>query len=248
MSADSIIAIIPAGGLGKRMKSQKPKQFLTLNDEPILIITLRALAAAERIDKFIIPSVDLVYTRKIIASSLPELDGKIEVIKGGKTRQESINNALELIETKDCQPELILIHDAVRALVQPTTIHNVIAKAREVGGAIAAVKVTDTLKQANEVQENGHSPYIKKNVSRDHMWQAQTPQVFKREVLLEAYDKAKLDHFEGTDSAGLVERINKPVALVEGLRTNIKITNPRDLLIAESFLDTIGKLYEVSND
>lgn len=231
MKKNSLIAIIPAGGIGKRMNAQKPKQFLTINDEPILIITLRALAETGLIDAFIIPTVDLVFTKKIIKSSLPELN--TTVIKGGKTRQESIYKALKEVKSLKLNPKYILIHDAVRALVRKETVQRVIAKTKETGAAIAALPVTDTLKLC--YMNDNSETLIKKNVSRDMMWIAQTPQVFASEIIQAAYEKAKKDRFEGTDSASLVERIGKEVYLVEGRPSNIKITTPDDLLFAENY-------------
>lgn len=231
MSENSITAIIPAGGIGKRMNAQKPKQFLTINDEPILLITLRSLYQTGLIDDFIIPTVDLVYTKKIIKSALPDLD--VTVIKGGKTRQESIYKALREIKNQDLRSNYILIHDAVRALVRKETIERVIKKAKKTGAAIAARPVTDTLK-LSYVNDEGDT-VIKKNISRDLMWIAQTPQVFSREIIYAAYEKAHKDRYEGTDSAGLVERIGKEVYIVQGRPSNIKITTPDDLALAEIY-------------
>lgn len=225
-------AIIPSGGIGKRMQSQKPKQFLTLFDEPILLHTIKALSKTGFIKKFIIPSVDIVYTKKI----LNHLDSDIEILicKSGKTRQESINNALDEIKKLDEKPDFILIHDAVRALVQEQTVVDVINKAKEKGAAVAARPVSDTLKLSHH-DENG-DVLIKKNVSRDLLWQTQTPQVFATDILYEAYDQAKKDHFLGTDSAGLVERIHKDVYLVESPQSNIKITTQEDLDLVKLYM------------
>ncbi len=228
MAKDALYAIIPAGGIGKRMQSQKPKQFLTIDGEPILCKTLKTLAETGLFSKFIIPSIDVVYTKKIIKSSLPDLEGVI-VIKGGKNRQESIYNGMELLQDDNDLPEFILIHDAVRALVKKETIQAVIERAKLTGAAIAARPVTDTIKLSHM---KGNDIVIKKNISRDFMWLAQTPQVFKSDMLMQAYAAAKQDHFIGTDSAGLVERLGIDVHIVESLPSNIKITTPEDLELA----------------
>ncbi len=227
----NIYAIVPAGGIGKRMGARKPKQFLDLAGEPILSLTLKTLASSGQIQKFIIPSIDIVYTRKIIASYCPGLN--VEIIKGGKTRQDSVYNAL-LIAIPD-QPDLLLIHDAVRALVQIETIHEVIEAALRFGSATAASAVTDTLK-LSYYDEKTQNYLVRKNVSRDLLWAVQTPQVFRTEILVKAYEQAIVDKFTGTDSTGLVERIAEKVALVEAPNSNIKITSPEDLKIAESYL------------
>lgn len=231
-SEPSIAAIIPAGGIGKRMQTQRPKQFLTLHGKPVLVQTLQALAKCSNIRKFIVPAVDLVYTRKIIRSELPDLD--FVVISGGKTRQESVYNGLLELKKSGESFDYILVHDAVRALVQASTINEVVAKAIEHGAAIAASPVTDTLKQAHSHGER--KDLIRKNIPRESIWIAQTPQVYAADMLLEAYDKAKQDHYEGTDSAGLVERLGRDVYLVESPKSNVKITTPDDLSLAEAFL------------
>jgi 2-C-methyl-D-erythritol 4-phosphate cytidylyltransferase len=224
-------AIIPAGGIGKRMQSQNPKQFLTIFDEPILLHTVKALAKTGLIQKFIIPSVDIVYTKKILNHIE---DVEFLICKSGKTRQESIKNALDELKRLNEESDFILIHDAVRVLVQEQTVINVINKAKEKGAAVAARPVSDTLKLSH-LDENG-DVLIKKNVSRDLLWQTQTPQVFAAKILYEAYEQAKDDHFLGTDSAGLVERINKDVYLVESPQSNIKITDPEDIELVKLYM------------
>ncbi len=227
-----VFAVIPAGGIGKRMNNRHPKQFINIFDQPILAVTIRALAASGLIDKFVIPTVDLVTTKKLVEQKLPDLD--INIIKSGKTRQMSVHNGLDFIRTLDEKPDIILVHDAVRALVTEETVLKVINKAIETGAAIAANRVYDTLKLSQSEAEE--SVLIKKNVSRENMWQAQTPQIYRSEIIFAAYDKAKTDHFEGTDSASLVERLGIPIHLVETTRFNFKITTPEDLEIAEIIL------------
>lgn len=237
MQKTSVAAIIPAGGIGKRMKSQQPKQFLTIDGEPIIVKTIKALAQCSAIKKFIIPTVDIVYTRKIFKPYSTELN--VEIIHGGKTRQESVYNGLLEIQKSMANdlPDLVLVHDSVRALVQEDIINQTIEKAIEVGGAIAASPVSDTLKLAAASGEQKN--FIKKNVSRDNMWIAQTPQVYKTDIIVAAYEKAKQDHYLGTDSAGLIERLGHNVVLVESPKSNIKITTPEDLMLAELFLRTM---------
>lgn len=231
----SLVAIIPAGGIGKRMNNQKPKQFLTLNDEPIISITIRALADAGLVSRIIIPTVDLVYTKKLVKNSHPDLE--IIVCKGGKTRQESIHNGLEALKETDWNPDYILIHDAVRALVRKETVERVIAKAKETGAAIVARPVADTLKLS---YSKGNENLVKKNVPRDQMWYTQTPQVFKASLLIAAYEKAREEHFTGTDSSSLVERLDCDISLVEGYPSNIKITTPEDLELAKLYFESRG--------
>ncbi|MDD9897622.1 MAG: 2-C-methyl-D-erythritol 4-phosphate cytidylyltransferase [Candidatus Melainabacteria bacterium] len=225
-----ILAIIPAGGIGKRMKSQKPKQFMTLDDEPIIAITIRALASTGLVNKFIVPTVDLIYTRKILQDRHPELE--ILVCKGCKTRQDSIYNGLDCMKEAGWDPDYILVHDAVRALLRKSTVERVINKAKETGAAIVARPVVDSLKLGHPEAD---SNIVKKTVSRDHLWYTQTPQVFKAETMIAAYERAREDHFQGTDSAGLVERLQQEIHIVEGYPSNIKITTSEDLELAKLY-------------
>lgn len=227
-----VLAIIPSGGVGKRMMSSEPKQFMTINGEPILLITIRALISTGLIKNFIVPTIDIVYTRKILKSAFPDIE--FFICKGGSTRQDSVHNGINEMIKLGLNPTLVLIHDAVRALIQKETVEAVIEGAKVTGAAIAARPVTDTLKlsYANDKGEN----FIKKNVSRDLLWIAQTPQVFKKEILIQAYNKAKDEHFIGTDSSGLVERLGHEIRLVPGLPSNIKITTPEDLQLAQVYL------------
>lgn len=226
-----VYAIIPAGGIGSRMQSKEPKQFLEIDGKPILIITISKLISTNLISKFIIPTIDIIYTKKLLRFNFPNLD--FIICKNGKTRQESIQNAITEIKDLEDQPDLILIHDAVRPLVQKETIEAVIHKGSQTGSAIAAKPVTDTLKLA---YHNNGQAFIKKNVSRDYLWQAQTPQVYRREIFYKAYQKAFEDHFEGTDSAGLVERLGQEIALIESPQSNFKITSQEDLKLAKKIL------------
>jgi 2-C-methyl-D-erythritol 4-phosphate cytidylyltransferase len=149
------------------------------------------------------------------------------VVPGGRTRQESVWAALQA--TSESLP-LVLIHDAARPLVQPGLVERVAVRAAETGAAIAAVRSVATVKQ---VDEAGH---IVATPPRHSLWLAQTPQGFRRAIIIEAHRRAVADGFVGTDDAQLVERMGLPVVVVEDSPENLKVTTPEDLVLAEAIL------------
>lgn len=226
--AGKVVAVIPAGGTGKRMGSAVPKQFLMLGEGPLI---LHALLAFERAPS--VAEVILVVPRDERARALSEvverygLKKVLKVVAGGATRQESVYHGLK--ETEE-DTEIVVVHDAVRPFVTEEMIERSIATARRDGGAIVAVPMKDTPKQV------GPDGKIQRTLDRSGLWLAQTPQTFRRAILLEAYRKAEVDRLHATDDAALVERLGHPVGIVAGNWENIKITTPEDLVIAEAIL------------
>jgi 2-C-methyl-D-erythritol 4-phosphate cytidylyltransferase / 2-C-methyl-D-erythritol 2,4-cyclodiphosphate synthase len=228
------VAIIPAGGAGKRLKSHIAKQYLLLNSLPVLVHTLMVFQDSKEIDEIILalPPEDLVYIRQ----ELVEKYGLTKVMKavaGGNERQDSVKNCLEAIQGK-CG--IVLIHDAVRPFVTEGLISRVIEAAKETGAAIAAVKTKDTIKEVNE------DNIIWTTVPRNNLWLAQTPQAFEFKLLKEAYKAAYDDNYYGTDDASLVERMGKEVKMVEGSYENIKITTNEDMQIADAIMKKRNKV------
>lgn len=154
----------------------------------------------------------------------------IEVVEGGQERADSIEKALGCVRP---EIEYVAVHDAVRPCLTESWIDSVFEAAHQTGAAILATPVAATLKRV------GADKRIQETVARDHLWEAQTPQVFRRELLLEAY--AKRGGFVATDDAQLVERLGKPVAIVQGSPLNIKITTADDLRLAEQALKVLPK-------
>jgi 2-C-methyl-D-erythritol 4-phosphate cytidylyltransferase len=170
---------------------------------------------------------DLDYYRDRWRAEMQARFGVSAIVPGGAVRQASV---LAAIEATDPSAEIVLIHDAVRPLVQVELVEKVAARAAECGAAIAAVPAVATVK---EVDAQG---IIKNTPPRDRLWIAQTPQGFRRELALQAHRKAQEDGFVGTDDALLVERMGLPVAVVEDRPDNIKITTAQDLAVAEAIL------------
>ena len=150
------------------------------------------------------------------------------VVAGGEERQDSVWNALRMLED---QPDdrLIAIHDGVRPFITELELGTLIEKAEHFGAAIVGVRPKDTMKTVRD-------GFVRETLDRRTLLAVQTPQVFKKEIIIKAYRKAFDDRFYGTDDAMLVERLGRPVSVVEGSYRNIKITSPEDLLIAASFL------------
>jgi 2-C-methyl-D-erythritol 4-phosphate cytidylyltransferase/2-C-methyl-D-erythritol 2,4-cyclodiphosphate synthase len=222
------VAIIPAGGVGKRLKAKKAKQYLLLDDVPLLVHTLKVFQQTEIIDEII-----LVLPPDDVASAQKQLINKYgltkvtAVIAGGKERQDSVRNGLAGINGK-C--DVVVIHDAVRPFVIQELIHQVVAAAKNTGAASAGVKAKDTIK---ETKKNN---LVAATIPRQNLWLTQTPQAFKFDLLKKAYTAAYRDKYYGTDDASLIERIGAKVKMIDGSYENIKITTPEDLIMAKALM------------
>ncbi len=216
-----ITAVIVAGGTGSRMGMDKNKAFIPILGETILKHTVNAFARISEISKVIIVTreEDIEECREIFKSS------GVEIIKGGKTRQESVYNGLSRVEDG-----IVLIHDGARALIDEAEIEAVISGVRSHGAAALGVLSVDTLKR---VDKDG---FIVETIERSEVFRIQTPQGFLAEDIKIAHQKAKNDGFEATDDCGLYEKYMGRVKVIEGKGTNIKITYPEDLKFAEEIL------------
>ncbi len=221
-------AIIPAGGSGQRMGGRSAKQYLRLNGLPILVHTLRRFqeSAAVQIIVLVVPETDVEAVRREMVTPFG-LSKVSRVVPGGARRQDSVWNGLK---TLGSDVNVVLVHDGVRPFVSPETIQQAATEALACGAAIVAVPVKDTIKVCDENRRIVETP------DRENLWQAQTPQAFRRELLVRAYKEAERDGHRGTDDASLVERLGYPVKVIPGTYDNIKITTPEDLLVAEAWM------------
>ncbi|GKS58976.1 2-C-methyl-D-erythritol 4-phosphate cytidylyltransferase [Nitrospira sp.] len=208
------------------MGGETPKQYLRIGGVPLLAHALHTLQQATQIDHIIlaVPEADRDYCKKEIVARFG-VNKVRHIVAGGAQRQDSVGAALAAV---DPTVELVLVHDAVRPFLTIDMIARVCHAAARHGGAIIAIPVRDTLKAV------GAEAHIESTLDRGRLWQAQTPQAFRREVLERAHEKARTDHYIGTDEADLVQRIGEPVVVVEGSGENIKITRPEDLIIGEA--------------
>ena len=222
-----VTAIFPAAGSSRRMGGGVNKNLLELAGEPILIRTLKTFSLVERVNFLIV--VVAAHEVETVEKLLRGTEGlkSWQVTTGGSERQYSIANGLKLLPD---DAEIILVHDAARPLVSARTINNVIDAAEKFGGAIAAVPSKDTIKIVDA------ESFVKYTPPRSELVAVQTPQGFRREILLRAYDKAAEENFLGTDDSSLVERLGIKIKVVASDYRNIKVTTPEDIFIAESFL------------
>lgn len=227
------VAIIPAGGAGRRIKSHIAKQYLLLDSLPILVHTLKAFQESELIDEIILalPAEDIIHVRQDLIEKYSLTKVK-NVVAGGNERQDSVNNCLISIREK-CN--MVVVHDAVRPLVTAELIRKVIDASIISGAAVAGVKVKDTIK---EIQNENT---IWSTLPRENIWLAQTPQAFQFNILKEAYRMAYEEKFYGTDDSSLVERMGKEVTMVESSCENIKITTNDDMSVAEALIKKRNK-------
>lgn len=222
-----VSVIFPAAGQGTRMKAGRNKVLLELFGKPILLRTLETFSGLPEVGELIV-----VTGREEMAEVRAMLERAKhlkpwQLAEGSTERQYSIQNGLKLVAQ---ETDLILVHDAARPLITPEVIRRVIEGARQQGGAIAAVPEKNTVKI---VDDEG---LVVSTPPRKSLWAVQTPQGFRKDILLEANARAEAEGFLGTDDASLVERLGNPVKVVMGDYRNIKITTPEDMVTAEAFL------------
>jgi 2-C-methyl-D-erythritol 4-phosphate cytidylyltransferase len=229
-----VAAIVPAAGLGTRMGADMPKQFLELDGMPLVIYTLRRLAACATITDFFISTRadDIVALQDKVAKS--GLGRPARVVHGGDTRQQSVANALAQV---DPTTEIVLVHDAVRPFVTPEQVERVIAEARTRGAAILGIPAIDTVKEVKRASLPEDVALITATIPRERIVLAQTPQAFSYSLLRDAFKKAQQDDVTASDEAALVERMGHDVFVVLGSERNLKITRPADMDLARFYLE-----------
>ena len=220
-------AVIPAAGSGKRLKSKNKKQFMEIGGKHLLYYTLRVFQDCKNIDEIVVvaPKGDITRTRKDIVEKFAFTKVK-SVVKGGTERQDSVKIGFEALSR---DTDIVVIHDAARPLINKRLINSVVNVAAEKGSAIAAVRVTDTLKMA----VNG---VVKNTFPRENFWRAQTPQAFDYAILNECYDRKLNEEAVFTDEAQMLEYAGFEINIVEGIEQNIKITDSSDFKLASLLL------------
>jgi 2-C-methyl-D-erythritol 4-phosphate cytidylyltransferase len=229
-----IAAIVPAAGLGTRMGAEMPKQFLELDGMPLILFTLRRLAACAAITEFFISTRadDIVSLQDRVAKS--ELGRPARVVHGGDTRQQSVANALAQV---DPTTDVVLVHDAVRPFVTAEQIDRVIAEARKRGAAILGIPAIDTVKEVKRASLPEDMALITATIPRERIVLAQTPQAFSYPLLRDSFRLAQRDGVTASDEAALVERFGHEVFVVVGSERNLKITRPADMELARFYLE-----------
>jgi 2-C-methyl-D-erythritol 4-phosphate cytidylyltransferase len=230
-----IAAILPAAGLGTRMGSDKPKQFLELDGVPIVLLSLRRIASCPLVtDIFVATRADEVARLEETIRG-ERFSQPVCVVRGGDTRQESVACALR--EVPDTT-EIVLVHDAVRPFVTREQIERVIEEARRCRAAILGIPAMDTVKEVKRASLPEDVALITATVPRERIVLAQTPQAFATKLLKEAFARAEAEGISASDEAGLVERLGQDVHVVLGSERNIKITRPADMDLARFYLES----------
>ncbi len=228
-----VSVILPAAGLGTRMGRSQPekagtsrKQFMLLDNLPILVHTVRKFVACAAVTEIVVAlrGDDLGWATELMQAEAQMKT--IRIVEGGESRQQSVENALATLAP---DTDLVAVHDAVRPFIDASTIQKVIDEAAENGAAIVGIVPVDTVKLV-------HLNKIRQTLTRERLVLTQTPQVFRYGLLKQAFQKAREDGFTGTDESSLVERLEQiEVSVVPGNDRNIKITKQTDMDLARLF-------------
>jgi 2-C-methyl-D-erythritol 4-phosphate cytidylyltransferase len=223
------VAIVAAAGQGARLGSAVAKPYIPIAGRAMLLRTLDRVAAARSIQTIILVAAASEIPRcAAILAGDPLLRQRAVILQaGGATRQESVRNGLEKVPMG---AEIVVIHDAARPLVSPALIDRCVEAAQAQGAAVVGLPVRDTIKAVSVDRRVQGTP------ERNSLWAIQTPQAFRREWIVAAHERAAAEPVEATDDAMLLERMGRPVLVIEGEATNIKITVPEDLWLAEMLI------------
>lgn len=225
----TIWAILPAAGIGRRIGSNTPKQYLPVNGVPIISLTLQRLASVSAIKKIIV----VIHPEDNHWKDLSlEVDKKLECVLGGQERQQSVLNALLALDDEANADDWVLVHDAVRPCVEVSDIEKLIItlQAHNVGGLLGYT-LDNTLKQVTGEQE------VQTTIDRNNYWNALTPQMFRYGLLKEAMETVEAQGITITDEAAAMELMGYRPRMVEGSKLNIKITHESDLVLAGMILN-----------
>jgi 2-C-methyl-D-erythritol 4-phosphate cytidylyltransferase len=220
-------AVVVAAGRGTRMGTSESKQYLLLEDKPILVHTLEVFEKLAEVAEVALVVGPNEVERCAVLVQAYGLHKVKSIVVGGAERQHSVYQGLRTLGT-----EWVMVHDGVRPFVTLDAIRGVCGKAEEIGAAVLAVPVKDTIKKVDE------AGLIESTPDRRSLWAIQTPQAFRRSLLLESHERAERESFLGTDDAMVVERYGMPVAVAHGDYTNLKITTPDDLALASLLLES----------
>ena len=225
------LAIILAGGAGKRMGAATNKQFLLIDNKPIIVHTLQIFEECRAIDGIylVVNQKDLPMIQEEILETY-RFNKILKLVIGGRLRQDSVRNGLEAIENP-C--DIVIIHDGARPFVSPSFIDKGILLMEMFDAVIPALPVKDTIKV---VSKEG---FVQKTLERDSLWHVQTPQTFKYDLITKAYREGAAKKLYGYDDATFLEHMGKKVKVIEGSPYNIKITTPEDLIVARGMLSQL---------
>jgi 2-C-methyl-D-erythritol 4-phosphate cytidylyltransferase len=222
-------AVIVAAGEGLRIGGGVPKPYLALGGRAMVLRTLDRFFAARSIEKvvLVVAASALARCQRMLREDSRLGQRPCLLQSGGATRQQSVKAGLERI---DIDSDIVVIHDGARPFVSPALIDRCVESARQTGAVAVGLPAGDTIKIVAENRQVLSTP------DRKALWAIQTPQAFRREWIMEAHDRAVREGIEATDDAMLVERMGKPVWVIDGEKMNLKITLPEDLWLAEAMI------------
>ncbi|GAB2278250.1 hypothetical protein Dimus_012941 [Dionaea muscipula] len=222
---NSVSVVLLAGGKGKRMGASMPKQYLPLLGQPIALYSFYTFSGMIEVKEIVVVC-DPSY-KEIFEDTMEKIPVGLKFALPGKERQDSVYSGLQVV---DSDSELVCVHDSARPLVTSGDIQKVLKDAWLHGAAVLGVPVKATIKEANS------DSFVVRTLDRKTLWEMQTPQVIRPELLKKGFDLVTREGLEVTDDVSIVEHLKHPVYITEGCYTNIKITTPDDLLLAERIL------------
>jgi 2-C-methyl-D-erythritol 4-phosphate cytidylyltransferase len=225
----------PASAPSAETSGTSRKQFMLLEGAPILVHTVRKFVASPLATDIVVAvrEEEIEWVESMLEKEGRGLLGSLRVVTGGNTRQESVERGFEAL---DADTDIVAVHDAVRPFIELETIRRVIEEAALTGAAIVGIVPVDTVKQVSGAQAGGAK--VRATISRERLILAQTPQVFRYDILRRAFEAARRDNFSATDESSLVERLDDAeISVVLGSERNIKITRPNDMDLARLFFE-----------
>jgi len=218
-----VIAVIPAGGKGKRSGTETPKQYIRFHGKELIVYTLEVFQKNNLVDEIIIAAEPPYFSLLNKIAKDYNLTKISQIVEGGEERQDSVHNALKSIKVQDS--DLVVVHDAARPLLADNILTNAINIANEKGNALVCLKARDTLLKGDK--------NVKEYVDRTEMYYVQTPQIFKYKDLMKAMEKAYENNFIGTDESMLIKELGIDINIVEGSMLNFKVTTTTDIEMFE---------------
>jgi len=218
--------VLLAGGVGSRMKADRPKQFLELRGKPVLAHSLELLLGLERLERLVVVIAEEYRTMDFLQPALK--DSRVVFADPGAERQDSVRSGLAAVP-EGCT--LVAVHDAARPLVTLDAISACFCDAAEHGAAVLAVPMKATVK------ESADGAFVARTLDRSKLWEIQTPQIIRPQLLRDGFEKVEKESLEVTDDVSIVELLGEPVKLTMGEYTNLKLTTPEDMVIAETILE-----------
>ena len=224
-ASENVAVVLLAGGSGSRMKADRPKQFLELRGKPVLEHSIDLLLGVQQMTALVIVIAEEFRTMDFVAAAAAR-DSRVKFADPGAERQDSVSNGLDAIPA-ECT--IVAVHDAARPLVTLDNVHTCIADGAEHGAAVLAVPMKATVKE-------GADGFVERTLDRSKLWEIQTPQVIRPQLLRDGFAKVRAEGWVVTDDVSIVEQMGAPVKLTMGEYTNLKLTTPEDMVIANQIL------------